>query len=73
MNVVADAHRLPLRDGSVDLVLSNPPYPGNGVWADDYGAGLTAAATECARLAGRLGRTAIGTDIDIGQLRGRRW
>jgi len=126
------------------------------VWADDYGAGLTAAATECARvlrpgrrgwfllrrrngterwlsfdresqrwehagfsvparsytsglhwgtvpeeqllplilgasaagevvldpfagrggitrLAGRLGRTAIGTDIDIGQLRGRRW
>ncbi len=50
MRVLADALRLPLRSASVDTIISNPPYPGNGVWADDYSAGLQGALAECKRV-----------------------
>jgi DNA modification methylase len=50
MRAVADAHALPLAPATVDLVVGNPPYPGNGVWEDDYWAGLDAAIGECRRV-----------------------
>lgn len=50
MRVVADAHRLPLAPASVDLVIGNPPYPGNGYWPGDWPAGIDAAMTECRRV-----------------------
>lgn len=56
MRVVADALRLPLATSSVDTVISNPPYAGNGVWADDYWAGVGAAASECQRVLKPHGR-----------------
>jgi tRNA G10 N-methylase Trm11 len=46
----ADALALPLASATVDVVVSNPPYPNNGVWPDDYQRGLGAAITECRRV-----------------------
>jgi tRNA G10 N-methylase Trm11 len=50
VRVVADALALPLRPACVDVVVTNPPYEGNGVWPDDYHAGLDAAMDECRRV-----------------------
>lgn len=56
MRVVADAHRLPLAAGSVDVVISNPPYPGNGFWDDTWWAGAEVAVEECRRVLKPHGR-----------------
>jgi DNA modification methylase len=50
MRVVADAHRLPLASASVDAVISNPPYPGNGHWDGNWWGGLKKAIQECRRV-----------------------
>lgn len=54
--MLADALRLPLASSSVDVVISNPPYPGNGVWEDDWWAGAGAAVGECQRVLKPEGR-----------------
>lgn len=54
--MVADAHRLPLAAGSVDVVISNPPYPGNGFWDDNWWAGAEVAVEECRRVLKPHGR-----------------
>jgi tRNA G10 N-methylase Trm11 len=56
MRIVADAHRLPLAEGSVDVVVSNPPYPGNGHWDGDWWRGLKKAVRECQRVLRPEGR-----------------
>lgn len=56
MRIQADAHRLPLPASCVDAVISNPPYPGNGVWEGDWWAGVQAAVKECARVLKLHGR-----------------
>jgi DNA modification methylase len=56
MRIVADVHRLPLAAGSVDVVVSNPPYPGNGVWDGDWWGGLKEAVEECRRVLRSHGR-----------------
>lgn len=50
MRALADALRLPLPASCVDAVISNPPYPGNGVWGDDWWAEAGAAVSECQRV-----------------------
>lgn len=54
--MVADALALPIADDTVDVIVSNPPYPGNGVWADDWWAGAGAAVKECRRVLKGTGR-----------------
>jgi tRNA G10 N-methylase Trm11 len=56
MRVLADVHRLPLAAASVDLVVSNPPYPGNGVWGERYWEGVGEAVSECRRVLKPHGR-----------------
>lgn len=56
MRAVADALRLPLPASCVDAVISNPPYPGNGVWERDYWAGVGASVGECQRVLKDKGR-----------------
>lgn len=56
MRILADALRLPLATGSVDVAIGNPPYPGNGVWEDDWWAGAGAAVGECQRVLKPHGR-----------------
>lgn len=56
MRVLADALRLPLATSSVDAVISNPPYPGNGVWEEDWWAGVEAAVGECQQVLKAHGR-----------------
>lgn len=56
MRVSADALALPLASASVDAVVSNPPYPGNGAWEDDWWAGAEAAVNECQRVLKPHGR-----------------
>ncbi len=46
----ADAQHLPLPDGCVDLIVSAPPAPGNGVWEEDYWSELAKAQTGCLRV-----------------------
>lgn len=50
MRVIADVHRLPLATASVDMVIGNPPYPGNGVWEANYRNGIHHAVEECRRV-----------------------
>lgn len=50
MRVLADAHALPLATASVDMVVGHPPYPGNGVWMDNWRGGVDKALTECRRV-----------------------
>lgn len=56
MRVLADALRLPLSAASVDVIISNPPYPGNGVWDGDWQGGVRAAVKECQRVLRPAGR-----------------
>lgn len=50
MTIVADALCLPLRGASVDAVISNPPYYGNGVWERGYWRKIDAVLVECRRV-----------------------
>jgi tRNA G10 N-methylase Trm11 len=50
MRIVADAQRLPLATASVDAVISNPPYPGNGHWDGNWWEGVKGAVAECRRV-----------------------
>lgn len=49
--IQADTLALPFPSGSVDLIITNPPYPGNGVWIDDYPERLAQAKDEMRRVA----------------------
>lgn len=49
MRLLVDALMLPLADNSVDAVISNPPYPGNGVWEGNWWGQAGRVVDECRR------------------------
>lgn len=56
MRVRADARALPLAPSCVDVVISNPPYPGSSPWGGNWWAVLGAAVSECQRVLRARGR-----------------
>lgn len=48
--LVADARALPFRSSTIDLIISNPPFPGPHLFWDDYDQELAAIKRECLRV-----------------------
>jgi tRNA G10 N-methylase Trm11 len=55
LQVKADARALPIRANSVDLIVTNPPYPRSVGW-EDYAGEVDRAKAECRRVLRPSGR-----------------